>query len=141
MKVVSNGARLKSIKELEAYEYSHYGMAWMPIGNDRMAYVLVGSNNKDAGNWDVVFEADLIPYTGKITDYNDTTDINGDQLIFDTTWYFQNGYIHGNPAMIHIVTTHNGVNMKKGNAVVGLFEGPSGEDWALAAYKKFGGEE
>lgn len=135
MKFVSSGMHLWQIPELAAYEYNYFGTAWMPVGNDRMAFVVVGTNNKNTGS-SFVFEADLIPYTGKITfDYG-----------AECTYFFKNGYLHrdNGPAWIrNEFRPSRNLESSQGEGKNGFFicDYPSGEEWALNVFKNFGGEE
>lgn len=143
IKFVSNGLLPKIIPELAGFEYKYFSFVWMPVENDRMAAVIAGTNNEFASNDSPVFEADLIPYTGEITDVYE-----GDNGSYSwrtvTTSYYELGYLHNDngPAWIRSDSINGGEpKVTQGNAYFGLYENSSNEQWALDVYKNFGGED
>jgi hypothetical protein len=122
MKCVSIGRRLDKYKELTAFEYSFFTVAWVPVENKRMAYCLVGTNI-DKGGVSPIFNAEIVNYTGKLKDE-----------VFGITYVFKNGYLHNDNG----AALFSDEDDKETYAKNGFFDDKRGEEWAISVMEQLG---
>jgi multimeric flavodoxin WrbA len=113
------------LKEWFVPEYKYTTFGWLPY-EDRMKYVLIGSNKEDIFEIGKVMEADIIVYSGVIE-------------LYQIQAYMKNGFTHrdSGPAWIYKDNEDQNRYAKNGLFVYQEGDDQSAEKWAKAIWDKY----